>query len=262
MPGSIDPRLGLLGLGSLALLQRLPSLCDQTSPRTPGRRRVCVVGDSPAARLALLRIREHPQAKNTSIIWLPSSAGSHVSSALAKEELVDGRVEEVSGRRKTLRMADGREIQFDRCLLAMGRSKPSGDFYDNFIDREARHVYQCSEPQALPNLLRILSTGGHVTVIGSDWRAVELAASLAIASKSYHFANNISLVLNDFIMASTLPKYLSSALQKRLRARLGVEIIPMVQVQYVGGRTMVPSILQGGSNASLGIVFAYSSHLP
>ena len=251
---AVDPRLSLLAVGSLLQFRRVPSTCEAPEASRSRRRRVCVVGDTSAARVALRRMAEHPRASDTDLLWLPGTARAQTElPMLPGVKRMEGVVQEVSGRRRRLRLRGGESVEFDRCLLALGRCPPSSDFYENFIDREAKHVYHCSDPQASASLLRILKSGGHVTIIGSDWRAIEFAANLAVASNGFKFANNISLVLSDFIMAATLPKYLSSALQKRLKTRLGIEIVPMVQVQYVGGRAMIPAILHGAESASIGI---------
>ena len=167
-------------------------------------------------------------------------------------EFIRGRIVGVSSEGKTLELSDGETLPFDKCLLALGKDKPSASFYDSFVEKGA-NIYHYLDPHVNLHLSKVLNEGGHVTVIGNDWKAIESVCKLGAVSSSSGYGNNISLVSSDFLMASRLPKYLSVAVAKRLKARFNVEIIPMTQVQYLGGPSTIPRSLLRAEKADLAV---------
>lgn len=133
---------------------------------------------------------------------------------------------------KVLKLDNNNEISFEKCLISIGNETPSK--ISRFIDVDSKHrIFDVKLKKHRHLLFQEAAKGAHVTVLGSNWNAVDVSLQLAEIGRSFGYRGNITLVTPmSGLLAGTLPKYLSIALTKRLSSR-GVEIIPNSQIQYI-----------------------------
>lgn len=257
------PLIAVAAYASLKWRQRTGSgaLCDRGHPAAT---HVCIAGYGAAGRAAAEHLLRHKHVRVTVVDSAPDklpAPSANDSGSATGASYIRGEVTSIQAQDKRVVLSDGTEIAFDKCIVALGRARPSEEFYSNYVDAEARNVYHYKDLGALESIADVLRGGGHVTVIGNDCRAVQLVARIAAMAQPLGYANNVSLVFSDFLMTAQIPKYLSAAIQRRLRARWGIEMLPLTQVQYVGSERVIPRGLPGADKASIGTYVCTGSHL-
>ena len=175
-------------------------------------------------------------------------SGILTTANMGRVQYMDGNVTEMDLPRRELKLSDGSIIKYESCLISVGASISSIDLGEKMLaDDCVDDLLNMSSANSTEELMKSVRAGQHVTLVGADtWGVISIASQLADFSKLNGFKGTVSVVTpSPGVMASSLPRYLSVALGKRLSTK-GIEIVPYSQVRYVGG----PSTFAFANSAS------------
>ncbi|RYY86553.1 hypothetical protein EON63_05550 [archaeon] len=147
--------------------------------------------------------------------------------------LLQDRVVRIDPEHHTLHLRSGATIAYDKCLLAIGQDYPS--FTAKYFANDCRcDILNPTDPSHWDRLARIVSNGGHVTILGAmNFSNINIACKLTNIGKEHGYTGCVSLVYPAHgIVSNLLPRYISHGMGRRLGG-LGIELVPFSQVRYV-----------------------------
>lgn len=170
----------------------------------------------------------------------------HVNHNNSGTEYLCEQVVSIDTAKKTLSLDSGKTVQYDQCLLATGACPVSID--PRFVDTELlpndvrnSYVFTDFSAERMHDMVRIVSHGGHVTVIGGGtFNAVAVASYLASEGRRHGYRSCVTLMMPNFgVMSTVLPRYLSIAMTQRLK-KAGIELMQHNQLQYITTQNYKP----------------------
>ena len=159
---------------------------------------------------------------------------SGVRGAPPPESLIDERVSE--------RILELRSTQ----IPALNQYILGQSLTDQKAELPERHIFPILPMQSVRNIaLMAASQGAKICILGSDLEAVELAIGVASYRDEKKGKSNVCLMFGGSApLNAMLPKYLSSAVSKRLKAH-GIEIADRSLLRYVSSMENSPKIDDG-----------------
>ena len=152
-------------------------------------------------------------------------------------QCMEGSVVDMNLPSRELTLSDGTTVGYDNCLISVGTSISNLELGEKMLaDDCIGDLVDMTKGSSMEKLKESVREGRHVSLIGADtWGVISIASELADYSRLNGFRGTISIITpSPGVMASSLPRYLSVALGKRLNTK-GVELVPYSQVRYIGG---------------------------
>ena len=165
------------------------------------------------------------------------SSGIMSSSSMRRVQYMEGMVVDMNLPSRQLRLTDGSTVTYENCLISVGSKLTDLDFGEKMLaDDCACDLVDMSIGSSTEELMTAVRSGLHVSLIGADtWGVISIASQLADFSRLNGYKGTVSIVTpSPGVMASSLPRYLSVALGKRLSTK-GVELAAYSQVRYISG---------------------------
>ena len=157
--------------------------------------------------------------------------------SLNRVQCMEGSVIDMNLPSRELLLSDGTTVGYDNCLISVGTKMSNLELGEKMLADDCNtDLIDMSLESSTEELMRAVRSGQHVSLVGADtWGTISIASQLADYSKLNGFKGTISIITpSQGVMASSLPRYLSVALGKRLNAK-GIELVPYCQVRYIGG---------------------------
>jgi hypothetical protein len=192
------------------------------------------------------------------------------SDVLSKENF--GRVQYMEGSvvnmdlpSRELILSDGSTVSYDSCLISVGTKMANLNLGEKMLAEDCvDELVDMSVRSSTEKLMSAVRSGQHVSLIGADtWGVVSIASQLADFSRINGFKGTVSIITpSQGVLASSIPRYLSVALGKRLNSK-GIELVPYCQVRYIGGPSTFAFVSTGSDQTATEVVekkkYDYSS---
>lgn len=157
--------------------------------------------------------------------------------SLNRVQCMEGSVIDMNLPSRELLLSDGTTVGYDNCLISVGTKMLNLELGEKMLADDCNaDLIDMSTESSTEELMKAVKSGLHISLVGADtWGVISIASQLADYSKLNGFKGTVSIITpSQGVMASTLPRYLSVALGKRLNAK-GIELVPYCQVRYIGG---------------------------
>ena len=183
-------------------------------------------------------------------------SGIMSSSSMGRVQYMEGMVVNMNLPSRELKLTDGSTVTYENCLISVGSKLTDLDFGDKVLAEDcACDLVDMSVGSSTEELMKAVRSGLHVSLIGADtWGVISIASQLADFSRLNGYKGTVSIVTpSPGVMASSLPRYLSVALGKRLNTK-GVELAAYSQVRYISGPSTFAfgrSVNEGSSDKPL-----------
>lgn len=165
------------------------------------------------------------------------SSGIINDSNFSRVQYMEGSVIDMNLPTRELKLSDGSLVNYESCLISVGTKLANTDLGEKMLAEDCSHdLLDMSVASSTDELMKAVKSGQHVSLLGADtWGVISIASQLADYSRSNGFKGTVSIITpSPGVMASSLPRYLSVALGKRLNTK-GIELVAYSQVRYVGG---------------------------
>ena len=159
------------------------------------------------------------------------------SDSLKRVQCMEGSVVDMNLPSRELVLSDGTIVGYENCLISVGTKMSNLELGEKMLaDDCSVDLVDMSVGSSKEVLMKAVKSGQHISLIGADtWGVISTASQLADYSKLNGFKGTVSIITpSQGVMASTIPRYLSVALGKRLNVK-GIELVPYSQVRYIGG---------------------------
>lgn len=152
--------------------------------------------------------------------------------------LLGKKVVDLNIRLKRLRMADGRVVVYDKCLLATGGSPKNLEVFEDAPESIKEHVNLFRTAADFRRLESVVQGAKRVAVIGGGFLGSELAVAMAHRGKVSGL--DVTQIYPEHgNMAKVVPEYLSEWSSDRVRDT-GVTTVPNARVTGVSKTKMKP----------------------
>jgi hypothetical protein len=183
------------------------------------------------------------------------NSGIMSTSNMGRVQYMVGMVVDMNLPSRELKLTDGSTVTYENCLISVGSKLADMDFGEKVLAEDcASDLVDMSVSSSTEELMKAVRAGLHVSLIGADtWGVISIASQLADFSRLNGYKGTVSIVTpSPGVMASSLPRYLSVALGKRLTTK-GVELAAYSQVRYISGPSTFAfgRALNEGSSASV-----------
>lgn len=139
------------------------------------------------------------------------------------------KVESINVSEKKVKLNDGKEISYDKCLIATGSIPKTLKLYDD-ASQEVKDKFSVFRSIAdFEDLLEELNHVKSIAIIGGGFLGSELAASLANKGKK-NGVKIYQIFKENGNMGKVLPKYLSQWTTEKVRDE-GVEVVTETEVE-------------------------------
>lgn len=139
------------------------------------------------------------------------------------------KVEKINVSEKKIKLTDGKEISYNKCLIATGSIPKTLKLYDEASDKVKDKFSVFRSIADFENLREELNNIKSVAIIGGGFLGSELAASLANKGKKYG-VKIYQIFKEKGNMGKVLPKYLSQWTTEKVRFE-GVEVMTETEVE-------------------------------
>ncbi|XP_022162973.1 apoptosis-inducing factor 1, mitochondrial isoform X2 [Myzus persicae] len=162
------------------------------------------------------------------------------------------KVESINVSKKKVKLNDGKEISYDKCLIATGSVPKTLKLYDD-ASEELKNKF--SVFRSISDFEDLWEQLGHIksiAIIGGGFLGSELAASLANKGKK-NGVKIYQIFKEQGNMGKVLPKYLSHWTTEKVRNE-GVEVVTETEVENCSlenNKQQVNLILSNGKNISV-----------
>lgn len=161
------------------------------------------------------------------------------------------KVESINVSNKKVKLNDGKEISYDKCLIATGSVPKTLKLYDDASEELKNKFSVFRSISDFEDLWEQLSQIKSIAIIGGGFLGSELAASLANKGKK----NGIKIYQifkEKGNMGKVLPKYLSNWTTEKVRNE-GVEVVTETEVENCSleDNKQVNLVLSNGKNISV-----------
>jgi Pyridine nucleotide-disulphide oxidoreductase len=196
---------------------------------------ILIMGYGNAAKAALEQIRRRSTASNVVVVD-PNPRHEHFPTNVS---YIRDTVKEISSKKRHVVLSNGQTIAFKKLLVSTGT--PKINLTSRFVDLNSVVIEDVSRQDSRRNLLSLVASGHHVTLIGSSWEVVKFAITLAKAAKRNSYVGSVSLIMpSSGPLAAIFPRYVSEFMKAKCRA-LNIEVIPYMHIRYIGGKNTLPS---------------------
>lgn len=166
------------------------------------------------------------------------------------------KVESINVLEKKVKLNDGKEINYDKCLIATGSIPKTLKLYDE-ASQEVKDKFSVFRSITdFENLSDELNNVKSIAIIGGGFLGSELAASLAFRGKK-NGVKIYQVFKEKGNMGKVLPKYLSQWTTEKVRNE-GVEVVTETEVENCtleNDGKQVNLILNNGKNVSCSFTF-------
>lgn len=161
------------------------------------------------------------------------------------------KVKSINVLEKKVKLNDGKEISYNKCLIATGSIPKTLKLYDE-ANQEIKNKFSVFRSITdFENLLEELNTVKSIAIIGGGFLGSELAASLAYRGKK-NGVKIYQIFKEKGNMGKVLPKYLSQWTTKKVKSE-GVEVVTETEIKSCtleDNGKKVNLILNNGENVS------------
>lgn len=161
------------------------------------------------------------------------------------------KVKSINVLEKKVKLNDGKEISYNKCLIATGSIPKTLKLYDE-ANQEIKNKFSVFRSITdFENLLEELNTVKSIAIIGGGFLGSELAASLAYRGKK-NGVQIYQIFKEKGNMGKVLPKYLSQWTTKKVKSE-GVKVVTETEIKSCtleDNGKKVNLILNNGENVS------------
>jgi len=161
------------------------------------------------------------------------------------------KVKSINVSKKIVKLNDGKEISYDKCLIATGSVPKTLKLYDDASEELKNKFSVFRSISDFENLWEQLNHVKSIAIIGGGFLGSELAASLANKGKK-NGVKIYQIFKEKGNMGKVLPKYLSNWTTEKVRNE-GVEVVTETEVENCSlenNKRQVNLVLSNGKNVS------------